>query len=195
MVDTTKLAATVRTEFGKGAARRARRAGLVPAVLYGHGTEPVHLSLPGHETMLAVRQANVLLEVEFDGKSELCLPKQVTKDPLGNVIEHVDLLLVKRGEKVTVEVPLVPVGEHGHDTMMMQDLQTLAIEADATKLPEQIEVDITGVTAPHQILAGDITLPEGASLIDDPEVLALNFVVPTAEAPAAAEESAEGDAE
>lgn len=183
-----KLAAEKRDEFGKGAARRVRRAGRIPAVLYGHGTDPVHITLPGHETMLALRQANVLLEIDLAGeKAQLALPKQVQKDPVKNAIEHVDLLIVKRGEKVTVDIPVVTVGEHGPETVMMMDITSLSVEADATKLPEQIEIDIEGRVAPDQILAGDIQLPQGTTLITDPESLVINFTLPISEAALEAE--------
>lgn len=197
MSDTVKLEATLRTEFGKGAARRARRAGLIPAVMYGHGTDPVHLNLPGHATTLAVRQANVLLEISYEGKTQLALPKQVSKDPLGNVVEHVDLLLVKRGEQVTVEIPVVTVGDHGPETLMNVELTQLNVQADATKLPEQVEIDVTGIVAPHQILAKDVKLPAGCELADDAEKLVVNFTVPAAQAASEgeAEAAAAGDAE
>ena len=156
-----KIAAEVRNEFGKGAARRIRRANQVPAVLYGHGMEPMHLTLPHHETLLALRTANVLLSLEIKGeKEQLCLPKQVQRDPIKGFVEHVDLLLVKRGEKVTVEVPIVLVGVN-------QDLTALALEVSATNIPTEIEVSIEGLEAGAQVTVADITLPEGATFNGD----------------------------
>jgi large subunit ribosomal protein L25 len=183
-----KLSALSRTEFGKGAARRTRRAGLVPAVLYGHGADPVHISLPGHDTLLALRAANALLAISIDGdRPQLALPKQVQRNPIKGDIEHVDLVIVKRGEKVTVEVPLVISGEPASGTLLTQDLSTITIEADALNIPDQIELSIAGVTAGTQIHASDLTLPEGATLAGDADAL----VVAVNEAPSAAQ--LEGD--
>lgn len=159
-----KIFAEKRTEFGKGAARRIRRADKVPAVLYGHGMEPEHLTLPGHEILLALRTANVLLSLDIAGeKEQLCLPKQVQRDPIKGFIEHVDLLLVKRGEKVTVEVPIVLTGEAATETTVNQDLTALALEVSAMNIPTEIEVSIEGLEAGAQISVADITLPEGAT--------------------------------
>lgn len=159
-----KVFAEKRTEFGKGAARRIRRADKVPAVLYGHGMEPEHLTLPGHEILLALRTANVLLSLDIAGeKEQLCLPKQVQRDPIKGFIEHVDLLLVKRGEKVTVEVPIVLTGEAATETTVNQDLTALALEVSAMNIPTEIEVSIEGLEAGAQISVADITLPEGAT--------------------------------
>ena len=147
-----KLEAQLRDEFGKGAARRVRRSGRVPAVMYGHGTDPVHLTLPGHQMLLALRQANVLLDIVMpDGKSELALPKQVQRDPIRDGIEHVDLIIVKRGEKVHVEVPLVVVGEAEEETLVNQDRQSVAVLAEATNIPAQIEVSIEGAAVGTQL--------------------------------------------
>jgi large subunit ribosomal protein L25 len=169
------IAAELRTEFGKGAARRIRRADKVPAVLYGHGTDPVHIALPGHETMLALKTANVLLELSFDGKLELALPKHVQRDPLKGYIEHVDLLLVRRGEKVTVDVAVVTTGEAAPDTIVVQENQTISVEAEATRIPNEVEVSIEGAEAGTQIHAKEITLPEGVTLVADPETLVINI--------------------
>ncbi|HLL63399.1 MAG TPA: 50S ribosomal protein L25/general stress protein Ctc [Propionibacteriaceae bacterium] len=189
-----KLNAELRTEFGKGAARRLRRAHKVPAVLYGHGTDPVHISLPGHETLLALRTANALLSIDVDGQSQLALPKQVQRDPLKHTIEHVDLVLVRRGEKVTVDIAIQLEGEAGDDTLVVVDHNSLPIEAEATHLPEQIMVSIEGLPAGTQILAKDLELPEGASLGIDPETLIVNITAaPSAEAIEA--ELAEAEAE
>lgn len=189
-----KLTAELRTEFGKGAARRIRRAHKVPAVLYGHGTDPIHISLPGHETLLALRTANALLSIEVDGEAQLALPKQVQRDPIRNTVEHVDLVLVRRGEKVTVDVPVVIEGEAGPEILVVVDHNTVPIEAEATHLPEQILVSIEGLAAGTQILASDLQLPSGSTLGLDAETLIVNLTnAPTAEAIEA--ELAEAEAE
>ena len=184
-----RLAAEQRTEFGKGAARRTRRAGKIPAVLYGHGSDPKHLALPALEFARVVREhgQNAVLTLALDGAAELALTKTVTTHPIKNYIEHVDLLLVQRGEKVTVEVPLAISGEPASGTLLTQDLSTIQIEADALNIPEQIELSIDGVAAGTQIHASDLTLPEGAVLITDADAL----VVAVNEAPSAAQ--LEGD--
>jgi len=183
-----KLEAQDRTEFGKGAARRVRRDKMVPAVLYGHGNQPIHVSLPGHQTLLALRQANVLLSIQLpDGSEQLALPKQVQRDPLRDSIEHVDLLIVRRGEKVTVEVPLVLVGEAASETLINQDRNAVAVLAEATNIPAEITVSIDGATVGTQILLGDLVLPEGVSLVDDPEGLVLTVAKARSEAELEAE--------
>ena len=173
-----KLTATARTEFGKGAARRLRRAHQVPAVLYGHGENPVHVSLPGHETMLALKHANALYEIELDGKTTLAIVKDVQRDVVRQVIEHVDLLIVKKGEKVTVDVQVAVVGESAPGTIHVVETQTLSLEALATNLPESVEVDITGLEGGTILTAGEITLPEGAALLGDPEQAIVQISVP-----------------
>jgi large subunit ribosomal protein L25 len=193
-VPEVKLTAELRTEFGKGAARRLRRAHKVPAVLYGHGTDPVHISLPGHDTLLALRTANALLSIDVNGQSQLALPKQVQRDPLKHTIDHVDLVLVRRGEKVTVDIAIQLEGEAGDDTLVVVDHNSLPIEAEATHLPEQIVVSVEGLPAGTQILARDLHLPDGASLGLDPETLIVNITAaPSAEAIEA--ELAEAEAE
>ncbi len=189
-----KLTAELRTEFGKGAARRIRRAHKVPAVLYGHGTDPVHITLPGHETLLALRTANALLSIDVDGTSQLALPKQVQRDPLKHSIEHVDLVLVRRGEKVTVDVPVVVEGEAAAETLVVVDHNTVAIEAEATHIPQQIVISIEGMTAGTQILASDLVLPSGSTIGMDPEALIVNITAAQSEAAAEAE-LAEAEAE
>jgi large subunit ribosomal protein L25 len=193
-VPEVRLTAELRTEFGKGAARRIRRAHKVPAVLYGHGTDPIHISLPGHETLLALRTANALLSIEVNGSSQLALPKQVQRDPLKHTIEHVDLVIVRRGEKVTVDVPVHVEGEAGPDTLIVVDHNSVPVEAEATNIPQQIVVSVEGLPPGTQILARDLQLPEG-SLIDlEPETLIVNVTnAPTAEALEA--ELAEAEAE
>ncbi|HET9143057.1 50S ribosomal protein L25/general stress protein Ctc [Actinophytocola sp.] len=180
-----RLAAEPRTEFGKGAARRTRRAGKIPAVLYGHGSDPQHLALPALEFARVVREhgQNAVLTLELgNASSELALTKTVTTHPIKNYIEHVDLLLVRRGEKVTVEVPIVITGEASPGTLMTQDLTTVQIEVEALHIPDQLEVSIEGAAPGTQINAGQVTLPAGATLATDADalVVAVN-VAPTAE--------------
>ena len=187
----TKLVATARTEFGKGAARRLRRAHQIPAVLYGHGTAPVHVALPGHELMLAVKHSNALLAIELDGKTTLALAKDVQVEPVHQVIEHVDLLIVRRGEKVTVDIPVHVVGESAPGTIHVVETQTLSLEADATALPDRVEVSIEGLEDGAAVRAGDVTLPEGSTLLTDAEHIVLTVTVPRASADdLAAEEAA-----
>lgn len=195
--DTTDnhLVAELRENFGKGYARRLRAAGRIPAVIYGHGTDPQHVSLPGHETMLLLRKANAILELDIAGKNELVLVKDVQKDPVRQLIEHLDLIIVKRGEKVQVEVPIHLEGESFSGTIAMQDLNTLRLEAEATHIPERITVDIEGAQEGTQIHAKDLVLPSGSTLLDDPDALVVNIIVPAAAIAEEAEgEAAEGEA-
>ncbi len=177
------IAAQPRTEFGKGPARRERRAGRVPAVLYGHGTESRHVSLPGHDVLLALRTANVLIRLDgLPGGSELALPKAVQRDPIKGSVEHVDLLLVRRGEKVTVDVPVTVTGELAPDGLLDQQLVQIAVEAEATSIPSGIEVSIEGMQVGASVHAGDLDMPAGTTLAVDPEVLVLHVIAaPTAE--------------
>ncbi len=179
-----RLAAEARTEFGKGAARRTRRAGKIPAVLYGHGSDPKHLALPALEFARVVREhgQNAVLTLEIDSSSELALTKTVTTHPIKNYIEHVDLLLVQRGEKVNVEIPIVLTGEAQPGTLLTQDLTTIEVSVDALQIPEQVEVSIEDAAAGLQVFAKDVTLPAGAELVTDAEalVIAVN-TAPTAE--------------
>ncbi|GGD05338.1 50S ribosomal protein L25/general stress protein Ctc [Nocardioides daphniae] len=180
-----KLKAEKRTEFGKGAARRLRAAGQIPAVVYGHGNDPIHLALPGHATMMALRHggANALLDLDIDGDHQLTLAKEVQVDPIRRVIEHVDLIVVVRGEKVVVEVPVLVVGEPGPDALVVTDSATVQVEAEATHLPEQIEVSVEGLAAGTQIHASDLELPQGVTLAGDGDVLIVNVTAQvTAEA-------------
>jgi large subunit ribosomal protein L25 len=176
------IAATSRTEFGKGAARRERRAGRVPAVLYGHGTQPRHVSLPGHDVLLALRTPNVLIRLDgLANGSELALPKAVQRDPIKGTIEHVDLILVRRGEKVTVDVPVVVVGEVASDGLLDQQLVQISVEAEATAIPPGIEVSIEGMPVGASVHAGDLELPRGVTLAEEPDVLVLHVIpAPTA---------------
>jgi large subunit ribosomal protein L25 len=194
-VPEVKLTAELRTEFGKGAARRIRRAHKVPAVLYGHGTAPIHISLPGHETLLALRTANALLSIEVNGSSQLALPKQVQRDPLKHTIEHVDLVIVRRGEKVTVDVRVHVEGEAAPDTLIVVDHNSVPVEAEATHIPQQIVVSVEDLPPGTQILARDLQLPAGSTVVDlDPETLIVNITnAPTVEAMEA--ELAEAEAE
>ena len=183
-----KLTATLRTDFGKGAARRTRREGLIPAVLYGHGTDPLHVSLPGHETFLALKHSNALFSIDVEGDQKLAIVRDVQRDPVRQVIEHVDLLLVNKGEKVSVEVNIVVIGEPAPATMHVVERQTLEISADASDLPESLEVDITGLEAGAVVRAQDVTLPAGAELLTDGESdIVLVSEVRTEAADAAAE--------
>jgi large subunit ribosomal protein L25 len=156
-----------RTEFGKGASRRARREGLVPAVIYGHGAEPLHINLPARELGFALKESNVLLNITFDGKTELTLPKSVVKNPLKQNLEHVDLLLVRRGEKVTVHVPVHTEGKHDPDGILEHVHNTIEVEAEATSIPSFLVLDIEGMKAGTSKVAGDVTLPAGVTLILD----------------------------
>ncbi|MGW2084079.1 50S ribosomal protein L25/general stress protein Ctc [Streptomyces sp. NPDC001880] len=187
-----KLAAQVRTEFGKGAARRTRRAHQVPAVVYGHGAEPVHVTLPGHDLMMALKTANVLISLEIDGKDALVIPKAVQRNPLKGDIEHVDLLTVKRGEKVNVEIAVHVEGDLAPGGNLLEYVQnTLLVEAEATHIPESVTVSIAGLDAGASVLAKDIALPKGAMLAGDEDAIVLQVVAAQAEEPAA--EAAEGE--
>jgi large subunit ribosomal protein L25 len=172
-----KITAEPRTEFGKGAARRIRRADKVPAVLYGHGNDPIHITLPGHVTMMALKHggANALLELDIDGKSQLALTKQVQIDPIKRHLEHIDFVAVRQGEKVTVDIPVVLVGEAERETLVVVENNTVQVEAEATHIPESIEVSIAGLPAGTQILASELVLPEGSTLLLDPEALIVNI--------------------
>ncbi len=177
-----KLTAEKRTEFGKGAARRLRRDHKVPAVLYGHGADPVHLALPGHATMMALKQSNALLAIDLDGSTKLALPKDVQRHAIKGVIEHVDLILVRRGEKVTVDVPLYVVGEPAPGTLVAIELNALSVMVEATSIPSSIEVDVEGLEAGSQITTGQIALPDGTELAIEPDLLAVRVSLPAAEA-------------
>lgn len=190
-----RLDAEPRTEFGKGAARRTRKAGKIPAVLYGHGTDPTHVSLPALEFARAIRehgQNTVLtLQIGSDG-SQLALTKTITKHPLKNYIEHVDLLLVRSGEKVVVDIPVVITGTAANTALVTQDASTLQVAAEALHIPEQFEVSVEGVRAGTQILAHQIQLPAGVELHSDPDMLVVNVVAaPTEEDMAGEVEEAE----
>jgi large subunit ribosomal protein L25 len=191
-VPEVKIAAETRSEFGKGAARRIRRQGRVPAVLYGHGNQTRHLTLPGHDMMLALKTPNVLLRLEgLKNGSEIALPKAVQRDPLKGFLEHVDLILVRRGEKVTVEVPLRVSGEIAPgDGMLNQLLVQIPVEADATNIPQGIDVDVEGMEIGQVVHAGDLRLPRGVSLQVEPDTLVLHVIAQQAAEPEAGEEEA-----
>ncbi|BCW18603.1 50S ribosomal protein L25/general stress protein Ctc [Pseudarthrobacter enclensis] len=198
-----KLAAELRTEFGKGYARRARMANLIPAVIYGHGEAPVHITLPAKATTLAVRTPNALLSLDINGEARLALVKDIQRDPIKQIIEHIDLLNVRQGEKVTVEVPVHVEGESAPGTVHNLELTTVSVEAEATHLPETLSVSIEGRAAGEHIHASDLALPKGVTLLTDAEALVVNVSEATVvaeeegeqaeaagEAPEAAEEAA-----
>jgi large subunit ribosomal protein L25 len=190
-----KIVAEKRTEFGKGAARRIRRENKIPAVVYGHGADPIHLSLPGHATMMALKNhgANALLELDIEGKTQLAMTKQVQVDDVRRVIEHVDFVAVRAGEKVTVDITVHVVGDAISGTMVVTDANTLTVETEATHVPESIEISVEGLEAGTQILAGAVELPKGTTLVTDPEALVVNITeAKTIEEPAS-DEAAEGE--
>lgn len=193
-----KISATVRTEFGKGSARRARREGQVPAVLYGHKTEPRHLLLGALDFAAILRHAgtNALLTLDIEGEEQLALPKQIDVHPLTRIIEHTDLLVVKKGEKVIVEIGVLVTGDAAPGTLVTTDADFIEIEIEATRIPEEFELSIEGVEAGTQFTAADITLPDGAELISDPETLLVNVIeAPTeADLETEEEEAPEGEA-
>jgi large subunit ribosomal protein L25 len=178
-VSEVRISAESRTEFGKGAARRIRRDKKVPAVLYGHGTDPRHISLPGHELMLALKTANVLLTLELDGGTELALPKDVQRDPIKGFLEHVDLVLVRLGEKVRVEINVHVVGDAVPETFVTLEQQTLSVEAEATNIPTGVDVSVDGLTVGSQIHARDVVLPAGVTLVTDGDALVVNVSAAT----------------
>jgi len=180
MSDQLKLVAEPRTEFGKVFARRARAAGKIPAVIYGHGTDPVHVTLPAHSTGLALKHSNALFTIQIGDVTEMVIAKDVQRDPVRRIIEHIDLLLVKKGEKITVEVPLVIVGESYPGTIHVSDHSTLQVVTEATHIPESIEISIEGLNEGDKITAGEVVLPEGTELALDPDALIVAISVPRA---------------
>jgi large subunit ribosomal protein L25 len=185
-VSEVKISAEPRTEFGKGGARRTRRAGKVPAVLYGHGEKPQHIALPAREFAAAIRHGglNQVFTIDIVGGSgtTLALPKAIQRDPIKDTYEHVDLIIVRLGEKVTVDVPITLVGEAARNTLIVSESTTLSIIADAMHLPSGFELSIEGLEAGAQLTAGDVTLPEGSELAVDPQtVLAIVTAAQTAE--------------
>jgi large subunit ribosomal protein L25 len=182
-VPEVRIDATPRSEFGKGAARQVRREGRVPAVLYGHGTDARHVTLPGHDVLLALRTPNVLIRIDgLDGGSQLALPKAVQRDPIRGSIEHVDLILVRSGEKVTVDIPVTVTGDIAPDGMLDQQMIQISVEAEATHIPTGVEVSVEGLEVGAAVHAGDLQLPSGSTLAVDPELLVLHVIAaPTAE--------------
>ena len=190
------IKAEPRTEFGKGAARRIRRADKVPAVIYGHGNEPMHVTLPGHDTMMALKHggANALLHIEVEGKEQLALTKQIQADPIKGFLEHVDFVAVKRGEKVTVDVPIHVTGEAKPEALVVTETSQVSVEAEATHIPEFIEVSIEGAEVGTQIHASQLQLPSGSTLLADGDLLIVNVThAPTAEEIEAELEEAEAE--
>ena len=174
-----KLNVELREDFGKGASRRLRAESRVPAVLYGHGQDPIHLSLPGHDTALAARNPNALLELVLpDGETHLALIKEIQRHPLKRSLNHLDLIIVRKGEKVEVEIPVVLTGEPIAPAAAFVDLQTLTLLVDALNVPEQVEVDVEGSEDGFQVFAGDVTLPEGSELVSDVELLVASVALP-----------------
>lgn len=177
-----KLSVELREEFGKGAARRIRTEGKVPAVLYGHGNAPLHLELPGHETALAARNPNALLELTVsDGSKHLALIKEIQRHPLQRSLTHLDLITVRKGEQVEVNIPVLIEGEPVSPASAFVDLQELTLLADALNVPEQIDIDVEEKEDGYQLFAGDITLPEGTELVTDPEILVVSVSLPRVE--------------
>jgi large subunit ribosomal protein L25 len=206
MDEDNKVEAATRESFGKGAARKLRATGAIPAVIYGHGTDPKHVALPAHQVGLLIRKANALLDLQIDGKSTLVLVKDVQKDPVRQIIEHMDLIVIKKGEKVQVEVPVHIEGEPFAGTIADVDAHTLLLEVEATHIPERVVVSVEGLEEGAQIHASDVELPKGATLINEPDTLVVNVHTPqkvdlgeeaaaeAAEAEAAEGEAAEGEA-
>ncbi|MFD7894332.1 50S ribosomal protein L25/general stress protein Ctc [Streptomyces sp. NPDC059568] len=191
-----KISAEIRTEFGKGAARRTRRANRVPAVIYGHGADTVHVTLPGHDLMMALKTANALLGLDIEGRQELVIPKAVQRNAIKGFIEHVDLLAVKRGEKVTVEVAVHTEGELAPGANLLENvLNTLTVEAEATHIPESVTVSVAGLGAGDSIVAKDVPLPSGTTLVTDEDAVVIQILAAQAEEPAAEGEGAAEGAE
>ncbi|WP_087483393.1 50S ribosomal protein L25/general stress protein Ctc [Brachybacterium massiliense] len=177
-----KLNVELREDFGKGASRRLRAESRIPAVLYGHGQDPIHLSLPGHDTALAARNPNALLELVLpDGETHLALIKEIQRHPLKRSLNHLDLIIVRKGEKVEVEIPVVLTGEPVSPAAAFVDLQTLTLLVDALHVPEQVEVDVEGAEDGFQVFAGDVTLPQGSELVNDAEILVASVALPRVE--------------
>jgi len=184
-VSQVSIAAESRTEFGKGAARRVRRAGQVPAVIYGHGQDPRHVALPGHDLGRALKTANVLLAVSIDGDSVLTLPRSVQRDPVRQTLEHVDLVIVARGERVVVDIPVTVVGRPIGSVLVDLQQPTIALEVEATHIPSEVVIDVEGTDVGHVVHYRDLVLPEGAALVADADAIVLTVSSPSAAADAA----------
>ena len=202
MVD-NHVAVETRTSFGKGAARKLRAAGKIPAVVYGHGTDPLHVALPAHETTLIARRANALIELKMTDGEQLVLIKDVQRDPVRQIIEHLDLVIVRKGEKVTVDIAVHVEGEPVSGTMVQMDHSSVTVEAEATHIPEYVSVNVDGLEEGSQIHAGELALPDGSTLVTDTEALILSIQLPpkvvepepdTVAEGEAGDEGAEGDA-
>jgi len=178
MSDDNTLSAKVRTSFGKGAARKIRAADAIPAVIYGHGTDPQHVTLPGHETMLITRRSNALIKLDIEGTEQLALVKDIQRDPVKQIIEHIDLIVVRQGEKVSVDVPVHVEGESAPGTIHVVELNVVSLEVSATDIPQSVVVSIEGLEEGSQVHASDLQLPKGATLVTEPEVLVLAVSVP-----------------
>jgi len=178
MSDQNSLSALVRTSFGKGAARKIRAKDQIPAVIYGHGTDPQHVTLPGHETMLITRRANAVITLDIEGTNQLALVKDIQRDPVKQVIEHIDLIVVRQGEKVTVQVPVHVEGESAPGTIHVVELNAVELEVEATHIPQNVVVSIEGLEEGAQVSAADLVLPKGATLVSEPETLVLAVSVP-----------------
>jgi len=178
MSDQNTLSALVRTSFGKGAARKIRAKDQIPAVIYGHGTDPQHVTLPGHETMLITRRANAVITLDIEGTNQLALVKDIQRDPVKQTIEHIDLIVVRQGEKVTVEVPVHVEGESAPGTIHVVELNVVELEVEATHIPQNVVVSIEGLEEGAQVSAADLVLPKGATLVSEPETLVLAVSVP-----------------
>ena len=177
MVD-NHVAVDIRTSFGKGAARKLRASGKIPAVVYGHGADPLHVALPAHETTLIARRANALIELKMTDGEQLVLIKDVQRDPVRQIIEHLDLVIVRKGEKVTVDIAVHVEGEPISGTMVQMDHSSITVEAEATHIPEYVSVNVDGLEEGSQIHAGELSLPDGATLVTDPEALILSIQLP-----------------
>lgn len=190
-----KIAAKVRSEFGKGAARRARRDGLVPAVIYGHGEKPIHIALPAREVGVALKTSNVLLDIDLGAQVELTLPKSVVRDPIKGTLEHIDLILVRRGERVVVSVPVHTFGKYDQDGILEHVHNSIEVEVEATSIPAHLELDMEGLVAGDSLFASNVKLPDGVTLVSDPKMVVVHLSVRAAAEEVVATPAAEGAAE
>lgn len=179
MSDKNTVDADIRTSFGKGAARKLRQNGKIPAVVYGHGSEPLHVALPAHETALIARRANALLDLKMPDDQQLVLIKDIQRDPVRQIIEHLDLVIIRKGEKVTVEVAVHVEGESYSGTIVQLENNTITVEAEATNIPEFVTVSVEGLEEGAQIHAGEVAVPSGSTLVSDPNMLVIAIRVPS----------------